>query len=189
MSITESDLDQAREEFYSANRKNLFFRKQEKIACAGAVAEKFKLEDLVRATCFTISETQVFFDYKLFKMYATPENYTDVVQHVIAVMRGAMEAGGGAYEMHLDLASLTISALERYRPALLAFFRECETQNPPPMFSQRVSLVVIYNTPGAIDSIASLLQSCGAVDMRSKTELVSKDNSPTRLAELLSVKN
>jgi hypothetical protein len=70
------DLEKYKSSYYSENKKNVFFKKDQKMDMASKIATEFNLDDLIRKTIYIIPGTnQIYFDYNVFKMYAHPTNY------------------------------------------------------------------------------------------------------------------
>ena len=73
-----------KEDYYSKNSKNYFFKNAQKNELANEISSQFELDKLLHSTAFQIANTEnVFFDYTVFKLYANDTNYNYIIQHVL----------------------------------------------------------------------------------------------------------
>jgi hypothetical protein len=70
-------------QYYSDNKKNMFFKSNQKMECASVVSNQIGINELIQNTIFLIPDTNsVFMDYTVFKTYATPDNYPKIVNYI-----------------------------------------------------------------------------------------------------------
>ena len=143
-------------EFYSSHRKNLFFKKNQKIECAEFVTNRVSLDELIKNTIYTLPNTNsIFFDYPLFKCYGTSENYKPVVNYLLSEINSIISKNG-SFNIHVNLLSFTMSAAERYTQAIQMFCNEC-FKNMEIKYIDSMDTMFIYNTPNMISAISSAL--------------------------------
>jgi hypothetical protein len=174
--------DQARKIFYTTNTKRSFFKKEQKIGCAIEVVNRMSLEELMENTAFIIPDTKsIYIEYPLFKMYAIPENYPDIIQYIIGLVQTTIGLYG-CYDMHVNLDTFSVSAADRYRGFIDMIMNKCINLNSS--FSMYLSMFYIYNTPTAIDMISSLLNRFIDPAIKSKIVYYSKPESKRQLEHL-----
>lgn len=77
------ELEKYKQSYYSENKKNLFFKKDQKMEVASKIATEFNVDELLKRTVFIIPGTnKMYVDYLVFKLYAHPTNYVRFVEYV-----------------------------------------------------------------------------------------------------------
>lgn len=145
-------ISKAQQDFYQENSKNRFFKNNQKFQCAKQVSQQVDLTKMISLTYFNIPHTNiVYFNYVLFKSYATDEvkdalyqRFCNVIQDVIAKY--------GVFEMHCNLQSFTVSAAQRY----YSFITSSIDDNDD--FSNKMVKLHVYHTPSVIEQIVLLLK-------------------------------
>jgi hypothetical protein len=179
-------LQQIKDEFYSATPKRFFFGKtSQKMECAHNIAARFSVQELLRATVFPIPHTnKLYFDYTLFKMYATPEHYEPIVTYMTNEINALIHIHTH-FELHVNLHTFSVSAAERYSDAIQMF--GASTCGGECMRSCLHKLY-IYHTPCVMHSIAhvlaGILSRCFNDDIRRKVIMVDKESSAVRIRAL-----
>jgi len=177
------DIENFKNTYYSENKKNVFFKKAQKMEIASQISDKFSLEELIQKTVFIIPGTnRVFVDYVVFKLYATPENYKTIVERVIMCFNAVIQ-DWGTFECHLNLDSFTISAAERYKLAIELFCKDClksETR-----YGRLLNKMYIYNSPGMVERFTSIFTHLIDPYVRDKFILYGKDDSDKRIEEVV----
>jgi hypothetical protein len=84
----------------------------------------------------------------------------------------------------LILDSFTISAAERYGGIIKEFCSKCMALETK--YSKLTQLMIIYYTPSMVESIATLLKPFIDANVEKRIVLISKADSPGKLAELFS---
>ena len=172
----------ARTKFYDDHRKNTFFKQSQKFECATQVSQMFNIEVLLAKTAYRIPNTnKIMLEYPLFKTYATPDNYIQIATYITDLFRTTI-LETGSYEVHVDMNSFSISACERYRPALCIFNDICMADTTP--YSTSLVKLVIYNKPSMITQCLNLIRTVADKTAMSKVVLVEKAVSPLMLEEL-----
>ena len=159
-------------QFYAENGKNTFFKKAQKQQCAQTVCENIGFEQLLKRTVYIVPNTSfVYFDYPIFKTYATPAHYETIVDYVYMLANQCIQ-DKGVYEVHIDLSGFTISACERYKNMITLFCTHCTNENLPCI--EHINKLHIFNCPNVIDQIANMVKNMIEPSIYSKTVLHSK---------------
>jgi hypothetical protein len=180
-----SDLEKIlkyKEEFYETTKKNMFFKNAQKRECAESICNKISLVDLMNNTFWIVpNKNQMYFDYRIFKLYGTPSNYGEIVDNVLRFCSWCVSEYG-TFEIHVNLATFTVSAAERYRDIIIYFCDESLKRDT--MFSEALVYMNIYNVPSCVDQISRLLLPLIPPDVRSKLRLFKKEQSVEPLMKI-----
>ena len=99
----QSKNQQLQEQYYNKNKKNTFFKSSQKLDCAKHITEQISLEDLLPKTFYIKENTNIVVtDYLVFKTYANPSNYQDIVEYVVNLLRICIQ-NHDSYQFHLYL--------------------------------------------------------------------------------------
>lgn len=178
-----NDIEKFKETYYSENKKNIFFKKTQKMDVATQICNQFNIEDMIQQTIIRIPETnKVYIDYSIFKLFANPENYNIIISNVISSFNQCIQEYGN-FECHINLNSFTITAAERYKYAIEMFCKDClksETR-----YGRMLSKMYIYHSPGMIERFTSIFLHLIDPYVRDKFVLYGKDESERLIQELL----
>jgi hypothetical protein len=171
-----------RNQYYSDSGKNVLFKNKQKMECATTICNSIGLEQIIDKTIYCVpNSNKVFFDYTIFKMYATPENYNQIVSHALLQCRHKISEQGN-FEIHINLNSFTVSACERYKDIIQIFCNECLRSNT--RYSINLSKLIVYNSPNMIDAISRIILPFIDPIVRNKITLYSKTESHSLLSNL-----
>lgn len=182
MSDFKTELKQTQNEFFSNVKKNIIFKTSQKNDCAKYVSNSFKEEDLVNKTVFVIDDVNIFFDYGIFKVYATNDTYPIILNRILSLVNNCIQ-NHGYYQFHLDLSTFSVTAAERYKHFIEQFVDSCI--NSKTTYSYYLSLFCIYNTPSSIEMIKKLFDRFIPAEVKTKLTFYSKPESHIKLTELL----
>jgi hypothetical protein len=172
-----------RNQYYSDSGKNIFFKNKQKMECATTICNSIGIEQIIDKTIYCLpNSNKVFFDYTIFKMYATPDNYDRIVTHALLQCRHNI-SNHGNFEIHINLNTFTVSACERYKDIIQIFCNECLRSNT--RYSINLSKLIVYNSPNMIDSISRIILPFIDPIVRNKITLFSKSESDMLLCNLL----
>jgi len=178
-----NNINRLQNDFYDGNKKNWLFKKAQKMECAAKIANEIPIEELFKRTVYIIPNTnRVFFDYTIFKLYATPDTYEHIINRFMESFQWCIDNYGG-YEAHLNLDSFTISACERHKGAIEIYYNKC--LNSKTAFAAKMSKMYIYSTPSAIDTITKMLSLFIEPGVRNNMVLYDKKESPAILNVVL----
>ena len=173
-----------RNQYYSDSGKNVLFKNKQKMECATTICNSIGLEQIIDKTIYCVpNSNKVFFDYTIFKMYATPENYNQIVSHALLQCRHKISEQGN-FEIHINLNSFTVSACERYKDIIQIFCNECLRSNT--RYSINLSKLIVYNSPNMIDAISRIILPFIDPIVRNKITLYSKSESDILIYNLFS---
>lgn len=176
-----NELNLLKEEYYRENGKNLLFKKKQKMEIAKKICNNFDLLFLFRKTVFRIKDTNIIFlDYKFFKIYMNETIYDELVKYTLFVYDETIKLYG-SYLVHVDVDTITPSALERYKEVIIRFNRNCVHTD----YVNKLEKWVIYNVPSFIETFVSILTVIIHPDIFKCSERYSKEESPALINDLL----
>ena len=142
--------------YYANNNKNIFFKNKQKIDCATLVCDNIPIETLLSNTIYTIDNSnQVFVDYTIFKLFATPKNFEIITNSIISTLQERID-NYDSFQLHINLSTFTVSALERYKTMIKYFCDKCLSSNT--RYSKKMDKTFIYNPPNSFDAIVKTLK-------------------------------
>jgi len=148
-------LDKMKADYYSKNKPSIFNKKQ-KDECAKSIAINCPLPYLLNNTAYILNNTnKVYFDYTVFKTYATCENFPHIVNHIKQLNIQAIQMYG-SFEIHINWATYTISAHERYKD-IFRLFSLAHTDDCRYDFSALLTRFNVYNTPAIMNIISTFI--------------------------------
>jgi len=156
-------------QYYAEHGKNTIFKKNQKQDCAEMICQTIGINELVRKTAYIIPETnKVYFDYTIFKTYATIQHFEAIVDYTYSLCMECLKSFD-TYEVHVNLLSFTISAYDRYKDLINLFCNRCvgEFSTCP----QSIQAMHIYNCPHVIDQVAKLAKPMISPLVSSRTHL------------------
>ena len=170
-----NDLEKYKTSYYSENKKNVFFKKDQKMDMASKIATEFNLDDLMRKTIYVINNTnQIYFDYNVFKMFAHPTNYEIFVNYTQALIAQTIQTHG-TFVCHVNINSFTASAAERYKGVLELFNIIAERIDTN--YAPRMTRLHVYNTPSSVEHMYKLISGLIDPEVRSKIVFHTKAES------------
>lgn len=171
-----SKINEIQQSFYEENKKHIFLNKnKQKQVLAESVCDKIEISDMLRHTTWIIPYTnKIYFDYHMFKLYATPNNYYLIISEILKLCSQAISTNG-SFSVHVNFAGFTISAADRYRSVIELFCNECLLQNHH--FSIYLESMNIYNTPHFIDSLSGIVSGLIPVEVKRKIRKYDKRES------------
>ena len=142
-----SKINSAKEQFYSDNHKNTFFKKQQKFDCATSVMSGLNLNDVL-ANVFVVSEDAIIFNYSLFKTVAHPEYYPKMAEYIFMISSNLIEKYD-TYRIFVNCNGVTISGLERYKE-FVTVVSKMGLANDKGLLT-KLTVVHIYDPPSFVD--------------------------------------
>jgi hypothetical protein len=181
MSIREQ-IKEKQTEYYNLNSKSILFKSSQKNSCAEEINKQFDISNLIKATIYQIPETNiVYFDYPLFKTYATPTIYEIIIQSILELFAEIINIYG-SYQVHANLDTFSMSSAHRYGDIIRDFCHKClrsETR-----YANYMEKFCIYNTPAVMQSISKLFNPLINENVKKRIELIDKKESEDRLKQL-----
>jgi hypothetical protein len=172
----EKEIEKLQNEFYTENGgKNVFLKKAQKYECANQIANKIPIKVLLESSCYVLNEINyVFIDYKKFKTFLNPNNYNDVIDHIIEKLEHIKQKSGGINVL-LDLDGFTISAAERYKSLIQQFCYRCFQNGRG--YTAILQNFTIYNCPAILDALKTIFLPLVDDLAKSKIKTIPKPDS------------
>lgn len=168
-------INKLRNDYAAENKKGLFSSKQYKFDCANSVLKTIDIETLLSSTLTILPNSyHLFFDYTVFKTYATPELYDTIMKYAINKISYCISTYG-KYEMHVNLNTFSVSAFHRYKTIIETYSHECNTNHKE--FYEKIVKMHIYNIPSTIETISQLVGPLMPLQVRQKVIKYDKTSS------------
>jgi hypothetical protein len=168
-------INNIKDNFKSSTATLSIFKNTNKLNCAKMVSDNMNIQELIKHTIFIIPNTnKIYMDYALFKTYAHDQIYDILIQYVIHLFNICIESHN-SFELHIDLNTFSISAAQRYKPAIQKFCNECLSNGTDMML--HLSIFRIYNTPSMIDSISSIFRPFISDQIKNNVEFINRKDS------------
>jgi CRAL/TRIO domain len=187
--MNKSDISESMEKFknnyYNEHSKNILFKKSQKLDCAMQLCHSpdFHLETAIKNTIYILPDSnRVFLNYEIFKYYGNPENYEEIVNYILSLILLCISKFE-SFEFHVNLSSFTISAAQRYIPAIQLFMNKCLANNTE--FSKLLNKMIVYNTPVLMNEISRLLKPLVDPAVTSKIQFYNKMDTPEDIQNIL----
>jgi hypothetical protein len=169
------DLEKFKNSYYSENKKNILFKKDQKMDMASKISTEFNLETLMPKTIYILPGTnRIYFDYNVFKMFAHPTNYASFIGYTQMLIVQSIQSYG-SFECHFNINSFTASAAERYKGILELF--NAITERDDTNYAPKMTKLHVYNTPSSLEHIYKLISGLIDPEVRSKIVFHSKAES------------
>lgn len=169
-------IEDAQTMYYESHKKNSVFKYKQKMDCAQQVTDEFDVKKMIECTAFIVpNKNVIYFNYLVFKLYGNDSNQRDLYEYFKGLITQTLEKYD-TFEVHVNLKSFTISACQRYYNIITSSFNENT------FFTDKLSKMVIYNTPTIVNQLTSLLYTT-VKDVLPKTEYYYKD-SEIKIKEL-----
>jgi hypothetical protein len=176
-------IEALKNEFYTDNKKPVLFKSAAKSQCASAICGELGISNLLLHSIFIIPNTnKIFFDYTLFKSYASPENYARIVEFISDKIVSCISAYGN-YEVHANLDTFSVSACQRYKDVIQLFCNRCISNNSG--YSKQLTVMYIYNAPYMFQQISNMLRPFIDYSVMGKIVLCDKAGSPSAIQRLV----
>lgn len=168
-------INNIKDNYKSSTATLSIFKNTNKLNCAKMVSDNMNIQELIKHTIFIIPNTnKIYLDYTLFKSYAHDQIYDVLIQYVIHLFNVCIESHN-SFELHIDLNTFSISAAQRYKPAIQKFCNECLSNGTDMML--HLSIFRIYNTPSMIDSISSIFRPFISDQIKNNVEFINRKDS------------
>lgn len=186
-----NEIASIQEEFYSSRKKNIFYKNSQKKDCADYVAMQMSLDELIDHTIFLFHDDKfIYVDYTLFKQYGTASCYDAILQRLFSCIHKALDKNG-TYELHVNLSTFSISALERYQEVIKQFYQIYFSGDID--YGLHLSQLYIYYVPTMIHTISNILSKYINSEtalkrsmIRDKVTMYNKEESSTKMKHILS---
>lgn len=176
-----NEIENKQNEFYKNTNKNFLFKKTQKQECAKYICNNINLDVLLNNTFMQIPNTnKIYFNYLLFKTFANPENYNLCLNYIINVISNCISIYGN-YEMHINIKSFTVSAMERYKSVIIKYLEMLGTDTT---FSEQLVTIFVYNIPHVFDIIKQMVRPFISKIVHEKIKIIPPEISDSEIEKL-----
>lgn len=183
---TSTSVNDIQTDFFKSQPKNwLFNKRKQKEDCAAAVCMQMTPAALINATVYTIPKSnQIYIDYSIFKSFAHPAVYNSVVDRILQNFHECCELYG-SFNVHINLASLTVSGIERYRDFIDTFINNCLQRNLE--YSDKLNRMYLYNVPNILEALSRMLSRMLDAEVMRKVVIFDKTQSRDAIEQLFNL--
>jgi hypothetical protein len=161
--------------YYSENSKNILFKKNQKNDCAKFICSHININSLIEKAVYVLPNSNIIFvNYKIFKLFAYSDIYNDIIKHIMDLFDYCIQYYGW-FEVNLDLESFTVSAAERYNPAIRQFCNSCLINGT--IYTKCMQHFRILNTPLVMDMIITVIKPFVEKDVINKLTFFNKSET------------
>lgn len=179
----ENKINALKEEFYSNNKKNTFFKNKQKLEYAKTVSNNIDLETLLKSTFLTSDKINVIlFQYPIFKNYANYDNIMSILQYFVNLVNDKISKFN-EYSLFANLDTYSATAHERFKGMYTMLF-ELDNKNSV-IFNNKLHSLIVFNSPHILSSLNSFFSSYVTNDVINKVTLVSKKDTEDRVEKLI----
>ena len=159
-------------EYFALNSKNQLFKKTQKLDSAKYISEKIDINQMIEESVFIIPETNILFiDYVIFKLFANDDLYEIIINHIMNLFDYLIKYYG-TFTVNINLRTFTVSAAERYIPAIKQFCNRCLNNNTK--YTEFMTTFRVLNTPSVMDMVVKIVKPFVEKDVISKIEFLNK---------------
>ena len=171
------------DDFYLGSMNTILTKRLNKVKCTEYITSTIPLDVLISNTLYSIKNTnKIFVNYLLFKTFANVSNYQEIINKIIELIIITKNIYG-SYEIHINLDSLSITALERYKNIFQLYYDTC--CNIGLHYDDTMKMINIYNTPSIVNSLSLILIKFTDDSIKKKMNFFTRDQSKEILLELL----
>jgi hypothetical protein len=184
LSTLPDKIAQLQNNYYAMNQKKTFFASSQKNDCATTISKHLGINELICHTIYNIPNTnKIFFDYTIFKTYATEPIFETIVDRLMQTTEACIQTYG-SFEMHVNWNTYSVSAHERYKKIYQMFTTSCTFSRFN--FSDKLIKMHVYNVPAMIDTLTPIIRPFVDPKIIDKICLYTKKDSEYLLAQLSS---
>ena len=161
--------------FFTKNSKNQLFKKSQKFDCAKYITQHIDINSMIEEAVFILPGTKIIFiDYLIFKMFANEDVYDRIIDHIMNLFDYAIQYYQ-SFEVNLNLRTFTVSAAERYIPAIKQFCDRCLNSNTK--YTQLMTGFRILNTPAVMEMVVKVVKPFVERDVINKLTFLNKNDT------------
>lgn len=178
----QSKIEDLQNNYYSQNKKNTFFKKQQKYDCAETVSNNLNLNELLKNTIFRINNTNhIYFHYPTFKTFAYPDNFTTIVNYFIDMCFVIIKKYDSIF-LHVNWKGYTVSSHQRYTLLYDMFIDIGRYRN----FDLEIVLdkLILYHPPSMLQQIEPLIRPIISPGIIKKIEIKKREESDLLIKNL-----
>lgn len=169
------EIEEYQNKYYENNDKNTIFKNTQKNNLASSISSRFDTNKLLTMLCYPIINTNiVIIDYSVFKLFANPNNYEIITNHILGEFKKIIETYDN-FECHINVNTFTISAAERYKNMIKIFCNKSLASDT--LYSDKISKLIIYYPPSMIQSISKVFSPFINPNVKEKVIIYDKTSS------------
>jgi hypothetical protein len=168
----QEQLNSYKNQFYSDNKKNSFFKSKQKLDCATVISKKIPIEQLLINSIYIIPNSSfIYIDYPILKHFLCPETYNAVSEHILQLNKIIVKVYGH-FNIRVDLKSFTITAAQRYSDLIQKF---CGLYLNETEQSNNIQTIQIYNRPTVMEVLLNMFSPFISKESRDKVEFIKQN--------------
>ena len=140
-------------EYYSENKKNTFFKNGQKFDCANVIVQQMD-KTVLFAGILRAEDNLLFFNYSVFKTVIHPAIYMDFIHYIFQLNETILQKYEN-YDVVIDLKGLTMTGVERYKDFISTL--SLEGQRNGKNFLQTLGKILVVNPPFMIANVGKIL--------------------------------
>ena len=140
-------------EYYSENKKNTFFKNGQKFDCANVIVQQMD-KTVLFSGILSEEDNLLFFNYSVFKTVIHPAIYMDFIHYIFQLNETILQKYEN-YDVVIDLKGLTMTGVERYKDFISTL--SLEGQRNGKNFLQRLGKILVVNPPFMIANVGKIL--------------------------------
>jgi len=137
----------AKEQFYSSNQKNSFFKNQQKFNCANSIMSSLNQTE-VFSNIFMVKDDVLLFNYPVFKTVAHPNLYLSMAEYMFEISLNLIDKYG-FYNLYINCSGITVSAIDRYKDFVSVASKK-GLEDGRGLLS-KINIIQIHNPPSFVD--------------------------------------
>ena len=146
-------IDSLKNNYYTENKKNTFFKNNQKFDCANTIVQQMNKTDLFNSI-IRIDENRLLVNYTMFKSIIHPAIYIELI-HFIFQQNETILQMYNTYDVVIDFKGLTMTGVERYKDFITTMSLEGQINKKD--FLQKLERIYIVNPPFMIANIGKIL--------------------------------
>ena len=146
-------INSLKSDYYTENKKNTFFKNNQKFDCANTIVQQMNKTDLFNSI-IRIDENQLLVNYTMFKTVIHPDIYMDLI-HFIFQQNDTILQTNAMYDVIVDLKGLTMTGVERYKGFISLLSEQGKVNGKN--FLEKLEHVYIINPPFMISNVGKIL--------------------------------
>ena len=156
MENIEQQIASLRSNYYSENKKNIFFKNSQKQDFAKTITQNIDVQLLMAKSVYILENSDiVYIDYPILKTFLCEDIYEVCIQFLLNKYLEVINKYT-KYSVHVNLQGFSVSAAQRYQKGIMLFTERCNASNAK--FPELLEKMVIINTPSVIEAIQKMLR-------------------------------
>jgi hypothetical protein len=168
-------------EYYNTYNKNIIFKTNQKFNCANTICNEIGIDNMLQKTIYIFESNKIFIDYTIFKTFANPNNYNDLSIFLAKIINDCIYKHK-SFEIHINLNTLTISAVTRYSDIINLFAHHGQENK----YDKYLTKLELYYCPSFITATTNILSSFISPDVKKIVHFNSKSTSEVLIYKLFS---